>query len=198
VADFKLASLPGVTTIVQSMKTLAAISLSLALSCGAIVAAEKKEAVPTAKLSEFTLGAHITGPEVALDQLAGKGVVIEKWGIHCGPCIASLPHIEKIAKRSKDKLVVIGAHSQNATDDEVKEVVKKHRLSYTITKGANGPVHKGTIPHAMVFNTQGELIFSGHPMDGDFDKAVRKATEGVASTSTTGSGLDALKKLQEK
>jgi thiol-disulfide isomerase/thioredoxin len=183
------------------MKTLAAISLTLALSCGALLAAEKKEAVPTAKLSDFKLGAHITGPEVTLDQAAGKGVVIEKWGIHCGPCIASLPHIEQIAKRGKDKLVVIGAHSQNATDEEVKETVKKHRLSYTITKGASGPVSSGGIPHALVFNTKGELIFSGHPMDEGFDKAVRKATQGATGTAASGtgtSGLDALKKLQEK
>ncbi len=180
------------------MKTPAVLSIFLTVLCGTLVAAENQTAVPAATLSDFKIGAHITGPEVALDQLAGKGVVIERWGVNCGPCIASLPHIEKIAKRGKDKLVVIGAHSQSATDEEVKEVVKKHRLSYTITKGASGPVKTSGIPHAFVFNTKGELIFSGHPADKDFDSAVRKATQGAAGSSTTGSGLDALKKLQEK
>lgn len=185
----------------EPMKILTALSLTLALACGGLIAAEKREAVPTAKLSDFKLGAHITGPEVTLDQAAGKGVVIEKWGIHCGPCIASLPHIEQLAKRGKDKLVVIGAHSQKASDDEVREVVKKHKLSYTITKGASGPVDSNGIPHALVFNTKGELIFSGHPMDDGFDKAVRKATLGASGAATGGTatgGLDALRKLQEK
>ena len=32
------------------------------------------------KLSEFNLGEHLSGPEVKLDQLEGKVVVIEYWG----------------------------------------------------------------------------------------------------------------------
>ena len=31
-------------------------------------------------LSEFSLGEHLSGPEVKLDKLEGKVVVIEYWG----------------------------------------------------------------------------------------------------------------------
>lgn len=128
-------------------------------------------------LSEFKIGDLITGPEVKLEDLKGKAVVIENWGVHCGPCIASLPDMQKMSKRHKDNLVVIGAHSQNATDDEVKEVVKKHRLTYSIVKGSNPPsdVSSGTIPHAYVFDAEGKLLFHGVPSDREFEKAVRKA-----------------------
>ena len=158
--------------------------------------AAEKEPASSHKLSEFSVGELITGPEANLQDTQGKAVVIEAWGVNCGPCIASLPHIEKIAKRNKDKMIVIGAHSQNATDEQEKEVVKKNRLSYTITKGMRGPVSSGGIPHAYVFNTKGELIFHGHPMDKDFDKAVRKATQGASSSSGSQrpSGLDSLKR----
>jgi thiol-disulfide isomerase/thioredoxin len=119
-------------------------------------------------------------------------VLIDAWGIHCGPCLASLPDIEKIAKRYKGKMVVIGAHSQNATDDEVKDVVKKNRLSYTITKGVNGPVNFNAIPHVFVFDTTGKLLFEGHPSDNEFDKAIRKSVQGTSTTSAP-SALDNLK-----
>jgi hypothetical protein len=88
--------------------------------------------------------------------------------------------MERLAKRNKADTIVIGAHSQNASDDEVKEVVKKNKLSYSIVKGVNGPGRSGTIPHAYVFDTTGTLIFSGNPLDRDFESAVRKAGRPVA------------------
>ena len=85
-------------------------------------------------------------------------------------------------------MVIIGAHSQNATDDEVKEVVKKHRLSYAITKGVHSSVNFNAIPHVFVFDTTGRMLFEGHPSDKEFDKAVQGA-----SAASTPSALDSLK-----
>jgi thiol-disulfide isomerase/thioredoxin len=157
-----------------------------------LAAAKDKTPVADHQIGEFKIGAHITGPEVSAADLNGKAVLIDAWGIHCGPCLASLPDIEKIAKRYKDKMVVIGAHSQNATDDEVRDVVKKNRLSYTITKGVNGPVNFNAIPHVFVFDTAGKMLFEGHPADKEFDKAIRKSVAG-ASTTSAPSALDSLK-----
>lgn len=164
---------------------LLAVLTALALSGNATAADkkdDKKESASAADasghtLSEFQIGASIAGPEVKLDDLKGKAVVIEHWGIHCGPCLASLPEMQKLSKRHKDKLVLIGAHSQEATDDEVKAVVKKNKLTYSIVKGSNTPsdVSSGTIPHAYVFDAEGKLLFHGLPSAPEFDKAVRKA-----------------------
>ena len=164
----------------------AAIALSFA---AAAIAADKKdekkddkkasaaESASTHTLADFKIGAHITGPEVKLEEVKGKAVVIENWGVHCGPCLASLPEMQKISKRYKDSLVLIGAHSQDASDDEVKEVVKKNRLTYTIVKRSQSPsdVSSSTIPHAYVFDAEGKLVFHGLPRDREFEKALRKA-----------------------
>lgn len=161
------------------MKTFLLTTIALAT---AAFAADKKPAVPDAKLSDFTIGEVVSGPAVSLANTGGKAVVIEAWGVNCGPCIASLPHIEQIAKRNKADTIVIGAESQNSSDDAIQGIVKKNKLSYTITKGGvRGPVNFSGIPHAFVFNTAGKLIFSGHPGDKDFDKAVRTAGKPVAA-----------------
>jgi thiol-disulfide isomerase/thioredoxin len=161
------------------LAALAALSLSLSATA-ADKKDDKKESAADASghnLSEFKIGASIAGPEVKLEDLKGKAVVIEHWGIHCGPCLASLPEMQKLSKRHKDALVLIGAHSQEATDDEVKEVVKKNKLTYSIVKGSNTPgdVSSNTIPHAYVFDAEGKLLFHGLPSAPEFDKAVRKA-----------------------
>ena len=175
------------------MKTLL---LALALLATAVTL-HAAEAAPAAQLSQFKLGAYITGPQVTLDNAAGKAVLIDAWGIHCGPCLASLPDIEKIAKRNKDKMLVFGAHAQAGTVAEISEVVKKNKLSYTITQGVSGPIQFNGIPHVFVFDTKGALVFSGHPSDQEFERAVRKVTTGASATGAGGarpSGLDALKR----
>jgi thiol-disulfide isomerase/thioredoxin len=153
--------------------------LSTSLMTLSAIAADKSPA-PSGKLADFKIGALITGPAVDLTSTNGKAVVIEAWGIHCGPCLASLPEMEKLAKRNKADTIFIGAHSQNGTDDEVKDVVKKNRLSYSIVKGVQSPVSFSGIPHAFVFDTTGALIFSGHPASKDFETAVRRAGRAVA------------------
>ena len=153
-------------------------------------------AADTHTISEWKLGPLIAGPQVTLDDAKGKAVLIDYWGIHCGPCLASLPDIEKIAKRNKDKMLVIGAHSQQGTDEEVQAVVKKNHLSYTITNGAHGPISISAIPHVMVFDTEGKMIFDGHPADKEFERSIRKATQAASATNAASkpSGLDALKR----
>ncbi len=176
------------------MKTLI-LALSLLSASVALHAATAP--APQAQLSQFKLGAYITGPQVTPENAAGKAVLIEAWGIHCPPCLASLPHIEKIAKRNKDKLLVFGAHAQGGTDAEVSAVVKKHGLSYTITQGVSSPVQTRGIPHVFLFDTKGALVFSGHPTDPEMERAVRKVTTGASATGAGGarpSGLDALKR----
>lgn len=175
------------------MKTLL-VSLTLLAATLTLRAAP---ATPAAQLSQFKLGAYITGPQVTLDNAAGKAVLIDAWGIHCGPCLASLPDIEKIAKRYSGKMLVFGAESQGSKPEEVKPVVAKNKLSYTITEGVNGPIQFSGIPHVFVFDTKGELVFSGHPGDAQFERAIKKATTGAASGGAAGakpSGLDALKR----
>jgi thiol-disulfide isomerase/thioredoxin len=167
------------------LKSVLSILSMLALVAGSSFAAEKKAAVPSAKLSDFQVGEAITGPAVDLANTGGKGVVIEAWGVHCAPCLASLPHIEQLASRNKNDTIFVGAHSQDASDDEVKAVVKKNRLSYGIVKGVRGPVSFSGIPHAFVFDTAGALIFSGSPFDKDFETAVRKAGRPAPATAST-------------
>ena len=171
------------------MKALA-ITLILFTAAASLHAAE---ATPSAQLSQFKLGAYITGPQATLESAAGKAVLIDAWGIHCGPC---LPDIEKIAKRYKDKMVVFGAHSQAGSDDEVKEVVKKNKLTYTITQGVTSPVPFNAIPRVFVFDTKGALVYFGSPFDKEFDRSLHKAVSGAGGSppGATPSGLDWLKK----
>jgi len=180
------------------MKTLLVLVATALVPFTATFAVEAAKTKPGHTLSEWKLGKHLSGPAVTLEQAKGKAVLIDYWGVNCPPCLAALPELEKLARRYKDKLVLIGAHSQTATDQEIAAVVKKNKLSYTITDGAPGPAEFDGLglPHAAVFSPAGEMIYNGKPSEKDFEKAVRKAVQGSSpgGGAAKPSGLDALKR----
>jgi hypothetical protein len=101
-----------------------------------------------------------------------------------------MPQLVALHKKNEDKgMQVIGFHVQNAPDEEVKEVVKKYKIKFPVTKGGNGPSKGNGIPHTLVFNNAGNLVFEGHPADPEFDKAVKKALKEVAASAAPASGL---------
>src|SRR6187455_3144045 len=98
-----------------------------------------------------------------------------------------MPQLVALHKRNEDKgLAVVGLHCQSATDDEIKEVVKKLKMKFPVTKGGGGPSKGNGIPHSLVFDVAGKLVFEGHPADKDFKKAVDKSLKAVTAASPSG------------
>ena len=92
-------------------------------------------------------------------------------------------------KRYKNKgLTVIGEEVQGSSKDDIAAVAKDHRIGFSITKGSTRPSTMKGIPHAVVFDASGKLIFAGHPADDNFDRTVKKALRGVDADSGSSSG----------
>lgn len=137
---------------------------------------EAKPALPDASLSDVRWAEVVNGAEFNKDQLAGKVVVVEEWGVNCGPCIASLPDMAKMAKSGAKKgLVVVGLERQGSTEEDILKVLKTAKVEYPVMSGGSAPGNTGGIPHVCVFDVTGKLVFSGSPSNEDFEKAVKKA-----------------------
>ncbi len=72
------------------------------------------------------------GKPIGWDDLQGKVVLIDFWGVWCGPCRKAIPHLKELAeKHAADGLVVIGIH----TDDEADrgpEYVRENGMTYPV------------------------------------------------------------------
>jgi thiol-disulfide isomerase/thioredoxin len=81
------------------------------------------------------------GKVMHLSDLKGKVVLLDFWATWCGPCRMTIPHVESIHEKFKDKgLVVIGVNLDNPSKREaVSKFIKEHGITYTVV-GDNGTV----------------------------------------------------------
>jgi RNA polymerase sigma factor (sigma-70 family) len=123
----------------------------------------------------------ITPPE-----LKGKVVLIDFWGITCGPCVGQLPEVQAavdhFAGKTKD-LVVIGLHESGFAVEKVAEFARKRGLNFALAidrpeteEGWFGASFKAygvhAIPSAAVIDRQGRVAFVGR-----FTEALQKAAD---------------------
>ncbi|MFQ6036923.1 MAG: peroxiredoxin family protein, partial [Sedimentisphaerales bacterium] len=70
------------------------------------------------------------GNMISLSKLRGKIVLLDFWGVWCGPCRRKLPHTQKIHEQFKDKgLVVIGIHSAFRTE-KTAEFIRENNYTF--------------------------------------------------------------------
>ena len=165
------------------MKAIPALIALVALALPGFAADKKdkvKAPVPDASVSQVTWAEVVNGAPFDKEGLAGKVVVVEEWGVNCGPCIASLPEMAKLAKRyDKKGLVVVGLERQGSTKEDILKAIKPARVEYPVMAGGSSPVASNGIPHASVFGADGKLVWHGHPADGAFEDAVKDALKAV-------------------
>ena len=68
--------------------------------------------------------------------MKGRVVLLEFWATWCPPCRASIPGIERLHEKYKDKGVVVLAVSMDDNGwDAVQSFVKENGIKYTVLKG---------------------------------------------------------------
>jgi len=105
-----------------------------------------------------------------LDELKGKVVLLDFWATWCGPCVAKLPDVQKLADKFADQgLVVIGIHSESG-GTECGDYVKKNNITFpvVIDDGATAERYGiNGIPAYYLIDKSGKVVegFSGKVPD---------------------------------
>ena len=121
---------------------------------------------------------YYSGPKLTENDLAGKVVLVDCWGVNCPPCRALLPRMEQIWQSFKHKpFVLIGSHCQGRAPDRVAELVKANKLTYPIYDFAGlargEPSSGGGLPFMYVVDHRGKVVYSG--------RNEREATEAIVN-----------------
>lgn len=124
---------------------------------------------------EIEVDSWLNTEPLTLKKLRGKIVVLEFWAIWCPPCRKSIPHLIKMHNNYKDKGVVLISITDEPLN-KIRSFVKKNKMIYPI--GSGGSTSKKYnirgIPHAVIIDRDGIIIWKGHPMAG-LDEALKKA-----------------------
>ena len=98
---------------------------------------------------------------------AGKPLIVEFWATWCPPCRASIPHLNEVYKKYQSKgLEIIGVTNEERLT--VSKFLKDVPINYHVAFDSNGKFSKPFgikgIPHAMILNKEGKVVWEGHPM----------------------------------
>lgn len=81
----------------------------------------------------------LAGKTVRLADFSGKIVVLDFWATWCGPCLASMPHTQKIAVATKEQGVVVLAACTSDTRAKFEEWIRANGTKYPDVVFANDP-----------------------------------------------------------
>ena len=94
---------------------------------------EKHAAVIGKPMPKLELSGWING-DVKPEDMKGKIVVVDYWATWCGPCIASIPKNNELAKKYADKGVLLIGACGGRGEEKMGQIVEKHKMEYPTAK----------------------------------------------------------------
>ena len=104
------------------------------------------------------------GEKVTLADFKGKPLLVNLWATWCGPCVAEMPTLDKLAARQKDKLhvIVVSQDMQGRTivDPWWAKQTYKMLKPYVDAKSDLGfAFNTGMVPTTVLYDAQGKEVW---------------------------------------
>ena len=172
------------------MSSRALLGFSLLLLCGCeadTISSDWKRIDPPGEAPSFTL-AQLNGGEVSLADLRGRVVIMEFWATWCGPCRFSLPSLDVIYRRYRDR----GVNVLLINEGESPEAVRRwsgRRLTAPILLDEDARVGQTYgvtgIPRLFIVDQAGRIVYAHAGYGGGLERNLKLILETLLGASTT-------------
>jgi peroxiredoxin/outer membrane lipoprotein-sorting protein len=127
--------------------------------------------------SAFSLTAF-NGSTVSSDAFKGKVVLLDFWEVWCGPCIASMPKVQKLWDQYKDKnFLAYGIINETGQLESSKKLVEKKNFAFPMLIGnekIKQDYHLNAVPLYVLIDKQGNISFVHEGYSDELEKAVER------------------------
>lgn len=136
-----------------------------------------------------------TAPALASHQLEGvlpatkgKIVVLDFWASWCGPCASSLPALERLHQKYKDRGVVVLGVSVDDDAAKMKGFLAKHPVTFPTVRDAGQTLVAAcsieSMPTSIVIGPDGRVVsvhrgFKGKKTEEEWDRDLQRLTAGA-------------------
>ena len=137
------AAAPGVTARSAAVQPAATIQAPPAGATTAAAAPARPALLGPGAIAPDFVMQDVTGREVRLSDFKGKVVILDFWATWCGPCLSSMPGLEKLYQKVKDQNVeVLSLNVYDDKDSFAEWVAANRGTKYNFTF-AFDPAEKG-------------------------------------------------------
>jgi peroxiredoxin len=127
---------------------------------------------------DWKLQAYNDGKQISLNNLKGKVILLDFWIKNCGPCIESVPHLNKLKdKFQNNNFELLSINSYDSKED-IKWFFDKHKIKYTILMNGKDVAEKYGVsgfPSFFIIDKTGKIIYSRE----GFEDSVQSEIEAI-------------------
>lgn len=129
-------------------------------------------------VNDWTLPLYDKSENISPSELRGKVVLLDFWFKNCGPCIESVPHLNAInAKFKNKKFEILGINTWDSKKD-IDWFCNKHEVTYNVLMNGKDLAEKYGInlyPTVVLIDKEGKVLYSGGFDQSKIEKVVENA-----------------------
>ena len=142
---------------------------------------------PPIAAPDFTLPT-LEGQTVQLSNYRGQVVVMEFWATWCGPCRSSLPSLEVMSTRYRDRGVTVLLINQQESAKDIRRWTKQRYTASILLDERGDAAMKYEvqgIPQLFVINQQGQIVYHHGGYGGGLERNLALILEELLATHAT-------------
>jgi cytochrome c biogenesis protein CcmG, thiol:disulfide interchange protein DsbE len=124
------------------------------------------------------------GGSISVSQLRGHPVILDFWATWCPPCSVEAPIVDQIARRWRDRgVVVVGVDTDAPDQGDPRAFAQSEGLTYPIVRDLKGEASRlyevANLPTLVVLSRSGKVIAVrvGITDDSEIERLLRRALD---------------------